>query len=332
MEVREDAHRAALDDVFAEAGEIARPRAAGVDAGRNPAAAREVFGVNAERCASPINVRVQVDEAGRDDEARHVADFGAFGFEALSYFRHLSAGEGDVGYAVKILRGVDDPTVTEDEIEGHGSVFEMSGVNAQAALAVKQMHRLDWRRERDRGAGKESVRVGASRLDQLASDIDVKIVQRAGWFDERELSRNREGVRPAIRGQGEIVRADADEAPWPMSPGRHLAWKQIHLRRADETGDEDIQGGAVDFHRFVELLEDAVVHHRDAVRHHHRLLLVVRDEDDGDFELALQPLDLGACLNPQARVEVGERLVHKERRGMPNDSAPHCDALSLAAG
>ena len=116
-----------------------------------------------------------------------------------------------------------------------------------------------------------------------------------------------------------------------MSPGRHLAWKQIHLRRADEAGDKDIHGGAVDFHRLVELLEDAVVHDRDAVRHHHRLLLVVGDEDDGDFELALQPFDLGARLHPQARVEVGERLVHKERRRMPNDRAPHCDALSLAA-
>jgi hypothetical protein len=46
---------------------------------------------------------VQIDKTRRDDEARHVADFGAFGFEALAYFRHLSAGEGDVGDAVDIL-------------------------------------------------------------------------------------------------------------------------------------------------------------------------------------------------------------------------------------
>src|SRR5271156_3987477 len=123
MEVREDAHRAPLDDVLAEASEIARPRTAGVDAGRNRAAAREVFGVNAERCASPINVRVQVDEARRDYEARYVADLGAVVFEALAYFRHLSAGEGDVGDPVEILRRVDDATVAEDEIESHGSVL-----------------------------------------------------------------------------------------------------------------------------------------------------------------------------------------------------------------
>src|SRR5258708_18980766 len=45
--------------------------------------------------------------------------------------------------------------------------FEVSGVDAQAALAVEQVHRLDWCRERNRGAGTESVRVGARRLDHL---------------------------------------------------------------------------------------------------------------------------------------------------------------------
>ena len=116
-------HRASLDDVLAEPGEIAGPRAAGVDAGRNGAAAREILGVNAERRASPINVRVQVDEAGRDDEARHVANLSAVVSEALADCRDLSASEGDVGDAVEILRGVDDTTVAEDEIESHGSVL-----------------------------------------------------------------------------------------------------------------------------------------------------------------------------------------------------------------
>src|ERR1700722_11249537 len=125
VKVWQDAHRAPLDDVLAEAGEIARTRAAGIDAGRNRAAAREVLGVDAERRASPIDVRVEVDETGRDNEARYVADLVTFGFEALAYFRHLSAGEGDVGDAVEILRGVDDATVAEDEIESHGSFFEV---------------------------------------------------------------------------------------------------------------------------------------------------------------------------------------------------------------
>jgi hypothetical protein len=58
MEVWEDAHRAPLNDVLAEAGEIAWARATSVNAGRNRAAAGEILGVDAERRAAPINVRM----------------------------------------------------------------------------------------------------------------------------------------------------------------------------------------------------------------------------------------------------------------------------------
>src|SRR5271154_5808928 len=119
------------------------------------------------------------------------------------------------------------------------------GVDAQTALAVEQVHRLNRRGERDRGAGKEPIRVGAGRLDHLASDIDVEIVERTGGLDKRELARQREGVRPAIH-RGEIVRPHPDEAPGAVSSRRHIAWKQIHLWRANKAGDEDIHGGAVD--------------------------------------------------------------------------------------
>ena len=59
--------------------------------------------------------------------------------------RDLSSSEGDVGDAVEILRGVDDATVAEDEIESHGSFFKVLGVDAQAALAVEQVDRLERR-------------------------------------------------------------------------------------------------------------------------------------------------------------------------------------------
>ena len=168
VQVGQDAHRAPLDHVLAEAGEIAGPSAAGVDAGRDRAAAGEVLGVDAERRASPIDVGVQIDEAGRDDEARHVAHLGALGFEALAHCGDLAAGEGDVGHAVEILRGVDHATVAKDEIEAMDPVFEASGADAQAALAVEEVHGLKRRRQCDRGAGRQSVRVGAGGLDHPA--------------------------------------------------------------------------------------------------------------------------------------------------------------------
>ena len=45
----------------------------------------------------------------------------------------------------------------------------------------------------------------------------------------------------------------------------------------------------------------------------------------------VQLLDLEAHLHPELRVEVGQRLVEQEHRGLANDRASHRDALALAA-
>ena len=112
---------------------------------------------------------------------------------------------------------------------------------------------------------------------------------------------------------------------------RQLAVEEVHGRAADEAGDEQVGGPAVDLHRRADLLQPAALHHRDPVGEHHRLLLVVGDEDGGDAELALQPLDLGAGLDAQAGVEVGERLVHQEHGRVADHRAADGDALALAA-
>ena len=52
--------------------------------------------------------------------ARYVAHVGAgVGREVRADLGDLAAGEGHVGDAVEILRGVDDPPALEDEIERH---------------------------------------------------------------------------------------------------------------------------------------------------------------------------------------------------------------------
>ena len=56
--------------------------------------------------------------------------------------------------------------------------------------------------------------------------------------------------------------------------------------------------------RRVDLLEDSVAHHRDAVTHRHRLHLVMRDVHGGHAERQLDPCDLGAHLDAQLRVEI----------------------------
>ena len=46
----------------------------------------------------------------------------------------------------------------------------------------------------------------------------------------------------------------------------------------------------------------------------------------------MEPRDLGARLDAELGVEVGERLVHEEHRGLADDRPAERDALALAAG
>ena len=113
-----------------------------------------------------------------------------------------------------------------------------------------------------------------------------------------------------------------------MRSGRH----EVHRRRADEAGHEDVHRPGVELLGRPDLLEDAQAHDRDPVAHRHRLDLVVRDVDRRRDERPLQLQDLGPRRDPQRRVEVRERLVHQERGRLAHDRAAERDALALAAG
>ena len=74
MQVGQDAGLAALDDVAAEALEIAGPGRADVEPGGRPAAAGELVGVDPERGPAPVDVGVEVDHARHDDAAGGIVD------------------------------------------------------------------------------------------------------------------------------------------------------------------------------------------------------------------------------------------------------------------
>jgi sugar/nucleoside kinase (ribokinase family) len=67
----------------------------------------------------------------------------------------------------------------------------------------------------------------------------------------------------------------------------------------------------VDRGGLVDLFEDTVVHHRDAVSHRHRLDLVVGDLDRRRAHLVLDPLDLAPGRNAELRVQVRQRFVDR---------------------
>ena len=107
---------------------------------------------------------------------------------------------------------------------------------------------------------------------------------------------------------------------------------EVHRRRSDEAGDEQVLRVVVELHRRVHLLDLARAHDRDAVAERHRLGLVVCHVDRRRAHALLDPRDLGAHLDAQLRVEVRQRLVHQVRGRLAHDRAPHRDALALAAG
>ena len=87
----------------------------------------------------------------------------------------------------------------------------------------------------------------------------------------------------------------------------------------------------VEIVRGADLLDAALAHADDAVGHRRRLDLVVRDEDRGDAELALQAADFAPHRQAQGRVEIRERLVEEKELRLLDEGAGERDALLLAA-
>ena len=80
-----------------------------------------------------------------------------------------------------------------------------------------------------------------------------------------------------------------------------------------------------------DLVDPPGVHDNDAIGERHRLDLIVRNIDRCRRDLLMDFLDLGAHLNAQFGVEVGERLVEEKHLRVANDRAAHRNALALPA-
>ena len=111
---------------------------------------------------------------------------------------------------------------------------------------------------------------------------------------------------------------------------RDLAGQQVGL--ADEIGDEQVGGLVIDLARRPELDDAPAIHHADEIAHRQRLLLVVRDQHEGDAELALQVLQLDLHVGAQLLVERGERLVEQQHGRLVDQRPRQRDTLLLAAG
>ena len=117
-------------------GKLPAPGAARVDEGGDAAGPRHDVGIDAERGAAPVDVGVEVDEAGRDDEAGDVADFGSgVGRQALAEGGDLASGKGNVHHAVEALRRVEHAAAAEDQFGFHVSLPSQCLVGAHYRTA-----------------------------------------------------------------------------------------------------------------------------------------------------------------------------------------------------
>src|SRR3954453_6510720 len=139
-----------------------------------------------------------------------------------------------------------------------------------------------------------------------------------------------EGAHHPVLPQPRKLRPHADDRVGGLEP-QPLGRREAHARRADEARHERVDRLLVELRGRADLLEPALVHHRDAVTHRHRLDLVVGDVDRGRADLLLQLLDLAARLHAQLGVEVRERLVHQEHLRVAHERAAERHPLLLAA-
>ena len=121
---------------------------------------------------------------------------------------------------------------------------------------------------------------------------------------------------------------------------RHIAARSVApmqrpahaVRVPHESGDEWIAWLFVQLARRAFLRDHRLVHHDDPVGNGHRLGLIVRHVNDREREPPLQVANLFAHLPAQTRIQIRQRLIEQQHRGLEHQRARHGDALLLATG
>ena len=106
---------------------------------------------------------------------------------------------------------------------------------------------------------------------------------------------------------------------------------QVHLRAADEFGNELVLRQVVQCARTAGLHDLALIQDDDSVCQRHRLDLVMRHIDSGDAKLFMKARDFQPHIHPQRGVEIRQRLIKQEPFRFANDGAADGDTLALTA-
>ena len=118
----------------------------------------------------------------------------------------------------------------------------------------------------------------------------------------------------------------------PALVGDQLRGEEVHLRRADEAGDEAAHRPTVQRQGISDLFDVPAVHDHDLVGQRHGLDLIVGDVDDGGAQPLMDALDLDPHLRAQRGIEVRQGFVKQKHLRLAHHRPSHRDALALAAG
>ena len=119
--------------------------------------------------------------------------------------------------------------------------------------------------------------------------------------------------------------------PVPAVNPAKRAFQNVHGRRADKLRHKKIPRSIEKFERGTDLLDDAVMHHHDAVSHGHGLDLIVRHIDGRGFQTLMKSLDFSPHRNTQLGVKIGKRFIEQKYFWIAHDGATHRNALALPA-
>src|SRR5215472_2032552 len=230
-------------------------------------------------------------------------------------------GEGNL--AVKSLAGSPVEQVNQPYI----------GLESHAVAGIEPVAFAEYRKNVLAAEPGNELGFRTGRLDHLDFSIDA-VIRENEVFRTHAVD-GRCAVRQFRRPLRRCAKRQA-HAAGSVEPGAAVlangAGKEVHRRRTDKARHEQVVGSVIEVERCADLLDAAVMHHHDFVRHGHGFDLVVGNVDGGGFEPLVQRLDLDAHLYPQLGIEIGQRLVEQKDLGIAHDSPAHGNALALAAG
>ncbi len=166
-----------------------------------------------------------------------------------------------------------------------------------------------------------------TRVSIVASFAPLPSTERFGPDEQDRLAADRETAR--------IAAAQRAEMPSRRSA---LALTVFTTRPANglfsptKEATNGVSRLIVDRLAVADLLDDALVHDRDAVRHGQRFALIVGDVDEGDADALLDGAQLVAHMLAKLEIERRKRLIEQQHLGLDGERAGDGDALTLAAG